>query len=141
MKSEKTRLLIVDDSVLIQKMLKGAIERISGSGFNSNIKVLQAINCYEARSLYKCTHPDVVILDLSLPDGSGLNLLNEFRNEPGIITPATILIFSNLSSSEIRNHCLNAGANGFFDKADFNSFISYLTQEINSINQNTKTNN
>lgn len=132
MKSEKTKLLIVDDSALIQKLLKGAIERMAGNGFSSDIKIMQAINCYEARHLYKCAHPEVVILDISLPDGSGLNLLDEFRSDTGNTPPATIFVLSNHASPEIRNRCLSAGANEFFDKADIHGFLNFLTQKIKS---------
>lgn len=134
MESTKTKLLIVDDSALMQKLLKGAIEKIAHSGFNNDIKIMQAINCYEARHFYKCAHPEVVVLDISLPDGSGLNLLDEFRHEENNTPPATILVLTNHASPEFRKKCLSAGANEFFDKADIHSFLSYLTMKINPVN-------
>lgn len=134
MESTKTKLLIVDDSALMQKLLKGAIEKIAHSGFNNDIKIMQAINCYEARHLYKCAHPEMVILDISLPDGSGLNLLDEFRQEANNTPPASIFVLTNHASPEFRKRCLAAGANEFFDKADIHSFLTYLTSKFNQPN-------
>lgn len=134
MESTNTKLLIVDDSTLIQKLLKGAIEKISHDSFTGDIKIMQAINCYEARHLYKCAHPEMVILDISLPDGSGLNLLDEFRKEQNNTPPVTILVLTNHASPEFRKRCLAAGANEFFDKADIHAFLSYLTMKFKPIN-------
>lgn len=130
MKSAKTKLLIVEDSALVQKLLKGAIQKISGTGINSHIKIIQATTCYEARSLFKCAHPEIVILDISLPDGSGLNLLDEFRNDINTPPPAIILVLTNFSTPEFRRKCLLAGATEFFDKADMHSFLKYFINEI-----------
>jgi DNA-binding response OmpR family regulator len=63
--------------------------------------------------------PDIIILDIQLPDGSGIDLLKTVKAE----NPATrVLMFSNHTAAS--RICLAAGADGFFDKAnDFDALI------------------
>lgn len=59
--------------------------------------------------------PDVVVLDVQLEGGSGLQVLQAVRRvEPGI----GFVVFSNHASPAFRKHYLGAGARSFLDKAD-----------------------
>jgi DNA-binding NarL/FixJ family response regulator len=67
--------IIVDDHPLIRE----GIFRILQS--EKNIQIIGAAgSCAETRHLLAKNQPDVLILDLQLPDGSGLNLSVEFKN-------------------------------------------------------------
>ncbi|HYX06931.1 MAG TPA: response regulator [Bacteroidales bacterium] len=56
--------------------------------------------------------PDILILDLKLPDGNGLDLLKEINKND-----LNIKVFVLSVNSVARNACLRAGADYFFDKA------------------------
>ncbi|WP_462318865.1 response regulator [Marinilabilia sp.] len=57
--------------------------------------------------------PDIIILDLTLPDGNGTDVLKKIRNEN---LPVRVLVFS--MNAGMRGVCRRLGAHAFFDKAD-----------------------
>ena len=71
------RALIVDDDRSFQHGLAEVVER---EGF----KALTAGDLAEARAELAQGLPDAVLIDLNLPDGSGMELLDEFVWEPGL---------------------------------------------------------
>ncbi len=69
--------VIVDDEFLNRELLNLLIER-----FSPEIKVLAiAGNLGEARQAIKEHQPDLVFLDIKMPDGNGFDLLAEFKNK------------------------------------------------------------
>lgn len=62
------RLLVVEDDALLQLMLELLLTEESWA-------VLQATTCAQARTVLSTEQVDVVVLDESLPDGSGLDLV------------------------------------------------------------------
>ncbi|WP_146192200.1 response regulator [Marinilabilia rubra] len=67
--------------------------------------------------------PDVVILDLKLPDGNGTDVLKKIRNEN---LPVKVLVFS--MNAGMKSVCRRLGAYRFFDKAsDGEELIKYLS--------------
>ena len=68
------RILIVDDHPLLRQGLIGLIST------QPEFEVCgEASGIAEARQLAAATHPDVAIIDLTLKDGSGIELIKEFR--------------------------------------------------------------
>ncbi|MDN3706876.1 response regulator [Myroides ceti] len=68
----KASVLIIDDEIQIQKLLQINLE---GSGY----KIHQAVNGKEGLLLAANQLPDVILLDLGLPDISGHQILKELR--------------------------------------------------------------
>jgi two-component system response regulator DesR len=66
-------------------------------------------------------HPDVVVLDIQLEGGSGLDVLRAVRKaEPGI----AFVVFSNNSGAAYRKRYLGEGACSFLDKtAEFDQLV------------------
>ncbi len=64
MKSERQRILVVDDEPKITEVLKSYLE-------NSDYTVFEAGDCAQALLLFEKHQPDLMILDLMLPDMSG----------------------------------------------------------------------
>ena len=66
-------------------------------------------------------HPDVVVLDIQLEGGSGLEVLRAVRKaEPGI----AFVVFSNNSGAAYRKRYLGEGACSFLDKtAEFDKLV------------------
>jgi DNA-binding NarL/FixJ family response regulator len=58
--------------------------------------------------------PDVIVLDLQLPDGNGLDILPQLKaRQP---SPA-IAVLTNFAQGAFRARCLSLGADWFFDKS------------------------
>jgi two-component system response regulator AtoC len=68
--------LLVDDD---PNQLRGLSELVEREGFTTQL----AASIAEARKLLAARIPDVVLADLVLPDGSGLDLLNVLEEDPG----------------------------------------------------------
>lgn len=59
--------------------------------------------------------PDVVILDIQMPDGSGIKALRRIKKSH---PEATVIMLTNHTDSFYRSTCMRAGASYFFDKAN-----------------------
>lgn len=77
----KEKILIVDDEQMIRWTLR---ETLKGWGYN----YIEAENVGDALSLFDQEHPEAVLLDINLPDGSGLDVLREVKRK----SPQTIVI-------------------------------------------------
>lgn len=109
MGKEKFVVLIVDESVLITERLIGILEELE------NIQIiLQAASYGEAIDIIREVEPDVVLLDIYLPDRTGLELLKLIREQYPYIETAVI---TNNSTENYRNICKKLGAHHFFDKS------------------------
>ncbi|MEY4692729.1 MAG: hypothetical protein RL437_9 [Actinomycetota bacterium] len=102
------KLLIVDDHQIVR-------EGISNIAKREGIEVVgEAQNKEEAIALIAATTPDVVTVDLSLPDGSGLEIVRFARRNDQKIG---IVVISILDDDSNLIACMNAGASGFVSKS------------------------
>jgi two-component system KDP operon response regulator KdpE len=77
------RILIVDDEPPIRKLLRVGLS-------TQNYAVIEAMNAKVAMELVKSEKPDLIVLDLGLPDMPGHDLLAKWRGE-GLDLPIVIL--------------------------------------------------
>ena len=75
--------------------------------------ILEAGDCASALEAIDRHAPDVVLLDLRLPDGSGLRVLRALR---GREQRPRVLILTTWGDPDVRKRCMDAGADGFFEK-------------------------
>lgn len=107
--SKTQRVVIVDDHEMVAMLFRELIESLAGYAV-----VGRAANCAEALRICGQLNPDLVMLDLVLPDSSGLTLLRQIR---AACPAARVLVCSgNLNGPLIRNALL-AGATGIIGKA------------------------
>lgn len=78
------RVLVVEDDGSIAELLRIVLER---QGFIVSI----APNCETATKALEDTVPSLVLLDLMLPDGNGLDLLRWLRDDMGSALPVVVL--------------------------------------------------
>ncbi len=83
MTNTPVKVLAIDDEPAIQKLLSAGL---ATQGF----KVVCAATARQGRLSLEEEKPDIVILDIGLPDGSGIELLKEWRGA-GNTTPVVIL--------------------------------------------------
>jgi len=112
------KLLIVDDSDLLQSRLKKSILEVDNS-----IDIKQAYSVKQASDLFLSFIPCKIILDIALPDGSGIDLLKKFKIEK----PDTkVIILTNFPTSEFRKRCMDLGADYFFDKSNLSGLLRVI---------------
>jgi len=116
-------ILVVDDSEPIRIRLCSLLASIHGI---SNID--QAGTLSEALARARLCPPDLVILDLHLPDGLGLEIIGSLKHmNPGL----RIAILTLYGDSNYRQRCLTLGADWFFDKAcQFDELLAVVRQQV-----------
>ena len=113
------RVVIVDDSVVIRQRLVRVLSELDG------IEVVgQAADVPVAKVLVERLKPDVAILDIRMPSGSGADLLRELKQ----LTPAPkVIMLTNYPYPENRKKCMDLGADFFFDKStEFQEMVGLL---------------
>ena len=104
MTESNLRVLIVDDERSIRRFLKASL--------GSQFVVLEATNGEEALTAVATEHPDIVILDLGLPDIDGVEVTRRLREWSQI----PIIIVSVRESEEDKIAALDAGADDYLTK-------------------------
>jgi len=113
------RILIADDSAVVRERLIGLLTDRDG------IEVVgQAEDAVDARNLAEKLRPDVAILDLRMPKGSGADVLYDIKK----LNPAPkVIMLTNYPHPENRKKCMDGGADYFFDKSnEFQKVVSVL---------------
>lgn len=99
------RVLVVDDEKPIRRFLRAVL---SAQGYH----FLEASYGSEAMRMLAMDHPDVVILDLGLPDVDGLDVIRMIREWSEI----PIVVLSVKEQEEIKVRALDAGADDYLTK-------------------------
>ena len=107
--TEKATVLIVDDCAPVAERVKDVLKEIGA--VRHAVHVTSAAS---ARRFFSLMRPDVVILDVALPDGNGIALAEEFkRDHPACV----VIVLTNYVSEPYRRASLEAGADHFLDKS------------------------
>ena len=99
------RVLVVDDERAIQRALKATLE---AAGYDVEI----VDTCADARAAVALKPPDLVILDLLLPDGSGHDVCRDIRSWSAV----PILLVSAVGDEGEKVKALDAGADDYVTK-------------------------
>lgn len=106
-----TTVLIVDDSQLIRQGIRSVLA-LPDSPLPLEV-VAEAGSCTEALSAARAYRPDLVLLDIRLPDGSGIDICRQLLAE----LPATrILMLTSYSHDNLVYDAILAGAQGYLLK-------------------------
>jgi two-component system chemotaxis response regulator CheY len=106
--NSKKKVLIVDDAQFTRNMLKNIIKKIE------EIEVIgEASNGVEAISLYKKLSPDLVTMDLVMPEKGGIEATEEILK---INPKALIVVVSALGQEALVLEAAKKGAKDFIQK-------------------------
>jgi CheY-like chemotaxis protein len=111
--SAPLRLLAVDDLAVMRHFVRAVISRSSSPAFR-DASVAEASDLAQARARLAEETFDVVVLDVSLPDGSGLDLARDLsENPPGAGRP---IVIATSGDGSVRSAAFRAGCAGFIMK-------------------------
>jgi DNA-binding NarL/FixJ family response regulator len=106
--THELKILIVDDSVILAKRIQTLFEEMDGvhvMGYSMDAR----------NALFEITNkePDVVLIDVHLPNQQGIDLLRYVRNNhPQMVT----IMLTSMADQEYNDMCLKLGAHYYLDK-------------------------
>jgi two-component system invasion response regulator UvrY len=103
-----TRILLVDDHPVVRQGIKQVL-----AGAFDPATVGEASNAEEGMTEIKSTEWDVMVLDLSMPGTSGIDMLKDLRRERPTLP---VLVLSMHSPDQFARRAMNAGASGYLTK-------------------------
>ena len=106
--SRMTRILLVDDHPVVRQGIKQVL-----SGAFHPALVGEAASAEEGLSEARSTEWDVIVLDLTLPGASGMDLLKDLRRERPTLP---VLVLSMHPADQFARRAMNAGASGYLTK-------------------------
>ena len=121
--SEPTKVLVTDDDPRILLLMK----EILGE---ADYDVLQASTGNECLEVLKANRPDVVLLDVMLPDTTGIDLCRQIKADERLQGIFVILFSGVQVSSDYQAEALNAGADGYIVKSISNEELLARIQSV-----------
>ncbi|MCI5208294.1 MAG: DNA-binding response regulator [Candidatus Electrothrix sp. ATG2] len=119
---ELYRIIIADDHSLIRQGIKAMIAQEPGLEV-----IAEAADGRELLDALKKKHPDMVILDISMPQVSGIEALGEIHR---LYPEIRILVLTMHSNVQYCYHALSAGAHGYLLKDDSDTELLPAIQQI-----------
>jgi len=125
--NSKMKVILADDSSLFRDRIKDLLKNLG------NVEIVgEAVNGLEALKLIEDKKPDLVILDIRMPEMNGIEVLRKIR-EKGI--RVKICMLTNYPYKQYRERCLAEGSDYFFDK---NLDIKQILDVISTLANNQK---
>ncbi len=117
MPEKQIKILVVEDDVTMREIV---VHKLSTNGFD----VSEAADGPAAIETWKKVKPDIVLLDLMLPEMDGFQILDTMRKSTPDVKDTPVIVLSNLFSKEDIQKAKNLGIEDFMVKA------YYTTEEI-----------
>lgn len=115
------KIVIVDDSALLRERVKSLLMTVK------NVEIVgEAENGIVALQLIKDTDPDLVILDIRMPELNGIDALKKIKQSGG---RTKVCILTNYPYAQYKERCLAECADYFFDKnKDFEQILAMIAE-------------
>ncbi|MFL5681399.1 MAG: response regulator [Chloroflexota bacterium] len=105
--------LVVEDEAPNRALARAVLSRTTEERLR-DIRLLEAVDLAAARTILAAEPVAIVLLDVRLPDGNGLDLARELRAQPAP-RPAVLILTASVLPSE-RDAAIRAGADAFLAK-------------------------
>jgi DNA-binding NarL/FixJ family response regulator len=121
-------ILIIDNSPILRHCIADVLRGVSG------VEIIgEAQDAEEALTFCCNKKPGIVIMDISLRDGNGIDLLKEIKKK----SSTRAIVFTNYPYPQYRKKCFEVGADYFFDKSsNFRDLVRIVEQYSTSDTQN-----
>lgn len=107
--SKVLNVFIADDSAVVRERLADLVTQVGG------LRVVgEAEDAPSAEDGILLTRPDVAIVDIRMPGGSGIDVVRRVSQASG--RRPTFIVHSNYAYDQFRKACAEAGADFFFEK-------------------------
>ncbi len=103
----EAKIMIVDDAMFMRMIIKRTLKT---AGYENFTEVDDARDALER---YKETRPDLVLLDITMPNRSGLEVLDDILNED---PKAAVIMCSALGQEAVITQAIQRGARDFIVK-------------------------
>jgi DNA-binding NarL/FixJ family response regulator len=114
------RVFLVEDSPAIRERLHDVVSLV-----DSTQLMAEAATEHDAVQGILALRPDVVILDLTLAAGSGIEVLRKIK---AALPALRVIVLTNKTEPQYRKKCMALGADRFLDKSrDFGSLHAHLS--------------
>ena len=115
------RLFIADDSEILRERLVEILSEIESVEIvgqeGDTIKAIEAIEQLK---------PDLVILDIRMPGGNGIAVLEKLKKSEN---PPIVIMFTNFPYLQYRRRCFDSGADYFFYKStEFEKLVDVIRE-------------
>ncbi len=122
------KVFIADDSEVVCERLTIMLSELPGIEITG-----QAKDVGESIESIRRLHPDVVILDIRMPGGSGIDVLEDIKKTNAA---PVVIVLTNYPYPQYRKKCMALGAEYFFDKA---TEFEKVTEVLETLIQNPHT--
>ncbi len=93
-------------------------------------QVVEAENAVKAREILASQRPDLILMDINMPDIDGYTLTNELKSMPNLLGVPIVAITANVMKGD-RERTLSAGCDGYIEKPiDVDRFIEQVERFI-----------
>ena len=116
------RVLIADDSQVVAERLRTMLAELGGIDIAGHAGTVP-----EALHAVRSLRPAVLILDLQMPGGHGMDVLKTIKREQ---LGLTVIVLTNHSDSQYRKKCLENGARSFLDKSAEFQEVAVVLREL-----------
>jgi DNA-binding NarL/FixJ family response regulator len=122
------KVFIADDSALLRERLVALICDLEGMEV-----VGQAGDAAEALEAIRRLKPDVAVLDIRMPGGNGIQVLEAVKRQPA---PPLVIMLTGFAYPQYRRKCLAAGADYFLDKTTEFERVAEVLRQLRETGQN-----
>jgi two-component system, cell cycle response regulator DivK len=93
-------------------------------------QVVEAENAAKARKILETHRPDLILMDINMPDIDGYTLTNELKAMPNLLGVPIVAITANVMKGD-RERTLSAGCDGYIEKPiDVDRFIEQVERFV-----------
>jgi DNA-binding response OmpR family regulator len=121
--AQKTRILVIDDDPEIQQLVRILLTRIGAE------TIIVDSAAAAAQALREPPLPDLMVLDLMLPEVSGLDFLRQMRGRDHF-EQVPVLVLSALIDSDTIREALDAGADRYLTKPYIANNLVPIVQDM-----------
>jgi two-component system chemotaxis response regulator CheY len=101
------KILIADDSDFMRTILKSIVEKSKWKG----AIIIEATNGADAIAMYQSEHPDLVLLDIVMPEHTGIEVLQAIG-----AAPQSVVMVSSVEEQQVVDQAKQLGAKEYINK-------------------------
>jgi len=125
--------LIVDDEMTNRVILKSLLKK-------QGYETVEAVNGQQAIDMYRLESPDIIFMDVMMPEVDGYEATRQIKSESGT-TFIPVIFLTAMTDEESLSRCIEAGGDDFLTKP-YDNFILrtkiHAMQRITSLNREVR---